>query len=294
MNDEVLTRYLLGEASEEEQLRLEEEFFKDDEAYQQLLALEDELKYEYAQGGLTRQQRKSFEKRFLRTPEDRDKVALAEAVLAKAYEVKRQRQPSWLQSFAGLFAVRSPMMQFGFAAAAMLLVVGGSWSVFQMVRLQNRVGELEAERKIERQQTDAQRGQQEQLRNELASAQNRNTQLEQELAKRQPSTSNFLSFVLVPGLTRDAEGPKRLVVPADTSEARFQFDVKGKGPYKSYRAELQTVEGDQIWSQDVPRPSVAIPARLLRAGDYEVVLKGITAEGETQTAGEYYFVVVRR
>ena len=77
-----MVRYLLGEATEEEQLRLEKQFLADDESYQQLLALEDELRYEYARGGLPARQREQFENRFLATAEDRQKVALAQQILA--------------------------------------------------------------------------------------------------------------------------------------------------------------------------------------------------------------------
>ena len=80
----LMIRYLLGDVSEDEQLRLEEQFFTDEDSYQQLTALEDELRYDYAQGNLTPRERQLFEKRFLTTPADRKKVDLAKAVLQKS------------------------------------------------------------------------------------------------------------------------------------------------------------------------------------------------------------------
>src|SRR5690348_10746896 len=91
--DTLMSRYLLGELPEEEQIRMEERFFSDDELYQQLLALEDELKYEYAQGGLSAEQRRAFEKRFLQTAEDRRKVAVAGRVLEKCYAASARQTP---------------------------------------------------------------------------------------------------------------------------------------------------------------------------------------------------------
>ena len=285
-----MTRYLLGDVTEEEQLRLEQQFFTDDESYQQLLALEDELKYEYAQGGLTPQQRKTFEKRFLVTPQDRQKVEVAAAVLSKSYEVAKARKRSaFKEKLTAFFTFRSPAMQFACGAAALLLLL-----LFQTVRLQTRTGELEAARKQTEAQTEAQRQQQEQLRQELAKEQTRRTELEKQLGNHQTPPTSFLSFVLVPGLVRDADGPKRLVVPPDANEAHFQFEVKSKAAYKNYRAELQTVEGDQIFGQNISRPELIVPARFLRAGDYMVMLKGANPQGEMETLGEYYFVVVRR
>jgi len=82
----LMTRYLLGDVSEEEQVQLEEQFFADDESYQQLVALEDELRYDYAQGTLNPRQRGLFEKRFLTAPAEQKKVELAKAVLLKTRE----------------------------------------------------------------------------------------------------------------------------------------------------------------------------------------------------------------
>src|SRR5690242_12933501 len=90
--DVLWTRYLLGELRGEEQNRIEEQFFTDEDSYHQLLALEDELKYEYAQRGLTPQQRKAFEERFLHFPQDRRKMAVAGEILNKAFEVRAERE----------------------------------------------------------------------------------------------------------------------------------------------------------------------------------------------------------
>src|ERR1035441_6404894 len=87
----LMTRYLLGEATEQEQSRLEEQFFTDDPCHQQLLALEDELRYDYAQGGLTPHQRKLFEARYLADQAGKERAALAKAVMEKPYEEAERR-----------------------------------------------------------------------------------------------------------------------------------------------------------------------------------------------------------
>jgi hypothetical protein len=301
--DGFLIRYLLGELAEEEQVQLEEQFFADEEIYQQLLAVEDELKYEYAQGGLTPQRRQSFEKRFLATDADRQKVALAGAILARANEIHADRaafhpRPApWWQSLANLLTLPSPGLRLAFNCAALLVLAGGVWFGYQTVHLRSQLAGLEAERaSIEqkaRQLAAAGQAQQEQLNQRLAQERDRLGQLEKELATRQPS-SNVLSFILIPGLVRDVDGPKRLVVPADSGLAHFQLQPRSKMDSKSYRVELQTLDGDQLWSQNVPQPACDIPARLLPPGDYVIVLKGTTPAGEAEDAGEFYFTVVRR
>jgi hypothetical protein len=305
-HDEVLVRYLLGEVTEEEQIRLEERFFTDEESYQELVALEDELKYEYAQGGLTRQQRQSFEKRFLVTNADREKVALAGAVLQQANQVRAEAEAalarpteaaSWWRSLASLLTLSSPGMRLAFNCAGILVLAGFAWFTYQTARLRSQVADLRALQKSEernaRQQLADGNVRQEKLSRRLAQDQEHLRELEKQLANRQPFPGS-LGFILSPGLVRDAEGPKRLVVPADAGPVHFQLDVKNKTRFNSYRVELQTLDGDQIWSQKVPQPEFEISARLLPAGDYVIALKGTTPGGETEDAGEFYFVVVRR
>lgn len=287
--DNLMIRYLLGSATEDEQLQIEERFFQDDDAYLELQALEDELRYEYAQGGLSSEQRKQFEARFLKTPDDRKKVELAGSVLGKLNQVRaetpapvetRQAKPSW---FASLFT--SPRFSFAASAAALLIVAAGSWFAVDSMRLRQEVASLEQRQK------------------QIASdAQQQVAQARQELDKERarskeqaPKTSpaNF-GFLLAPGLVRSTDGIKRLAIPRGAQEVQLQFDVKVKGDFASYRAELQDLDGTTLWSGKVSQPSVSIPSRILPPGDYVVMLKGITASGESRDAGEFYFQVVPR
>ncbi len=82
MSDQLLKRYLLGELPIEEQRWLEEVFFSDAEAFARLSDIEDDLIDDYVCGDLSRQQRERFEKHFLISPERRERVALAKALVA--------------------------------------------------------------------------------------------------------------------------------------------------------------------------------------------------------------------
>jgi len=292
--DALLIRYLLGTATEDEQARLEEQFFTDDDQYQLLQAIEDELRYEYAEGGLSAAERKSFESRFLKTPEDRQKVELAKAVLAKAYEAQAEatvlapkESKNWLASIFGFLALQ----RLSFASAALLVVLSaGSWFVLRTVQLRDEVERLQAQQKRIEQETQQKLAAGKREQDELAK------ELEKARAAKQaekPAPGVF-GFVLMPGLVRGAEGPKRLVIPTGAVDVTMQLDVKGKGPFTGYRAELQNLDGDVLWSQKVAQPAVTIPARLFAPGDYVVILKGISASGEAVDAGEFYFQSVRK
>lgn len=305
-HDDELIRYLLGEVTEEEQVRLEERFFTDEESYQELVALEDELKYEYAQGGLTRRQRQSFEKRFLATDRDKEKVALAGAVLKKSNAVRAEAEAvltgpreaaPWWRSLASLLTLPSPGMRLAFNCAGILVLAGFAWFTYQTARLRKEVADLRASQQSEelsaRRQLADGTARQEQLSRRLAEDQKHLSELEKELANRQPF-SGSLAFILSPGLVRGDEGPKRLVIPADAGAVHFQLNPTSGTKFNSYRVELQTLDGDQIWSQNVPQPDFEVSARLLPAGDYVIALKGTAPGGGTEDAGEFYFVVVRR
>lgn len=133
IDDNLMLRYLLGDLPETEQLRLEECFFTDDEFYQQMLALEDELKYDYAQGLLTTTQRAQFEQRFLATPEKRQQAAVAGLLLDKLSKTDLPptdappARRAWWQILSALFSMNNPIMQAGLAAAAIVFFLGGSW-----------------------------------------------------------------------------------------------------------------------------------------------------------------------
>lgn len=324
IDDNLMLRYLLGDLPETEQLRLEERFFTDDEFYQQMLALEDELKYDYAQGLLTATQRAQFEQRFLATPEKRQQAAVAGLLLDKLSKTDLPptdappARRAWWQAFSALFSLNNPIMQAGLAAAAIAFFLGGSWLLFETARLRTSLNQLETARAGQEQQS------QEQLARDRASIEQLTAQLERERAARAeleqksaqqkeaaaqqqtpPASSapTLLSFILTPGLARDVAGPKRLVVPASARLLRLQLDLQRPGAYSAYRAVLQTLDGAELWNQDLPRlrktavgqaAVINLPARLVPPGDYMVLLKGAPTGGAYEEIEDYYFSTVKQ
>jgi len=79
---EVLLRYLLGELPDTERTLIEQRFFADEDYYEQLLAVEDELRYDFVQGRLSAARRESFERRFLGISRDRNNLDFPGALLS--------------------------------------------------------------------------------------------------------------------------------------------------------------------------------------------------------------------
>jgi hypothetical protein len=336
-DEELMTRYLLGELSEEERVRLEEQFFTDEEYYERLLAREDELTYDYAQGDLSPRERGRFEERFLASAEGRRKAGFARALIEKASEFKaagareasRPEQSPRRPSLSALFGFRRPALGFSLAAAALVVALGAAWLMLETKRLRDQLAEQRAERAAQerRSQQEAadERARLDQLRGELEGERERRARLERELAERraQPAREGsaggqappgrepagvrarpfVISFVLTPGQVRGADELKRLRIPAGADRLRLQLVLKGEGGYKSYRAVLRTAEGEEVWSRAGLRAragesgralSLSLPARLLAADDYELTLSGLTAGGDLEEVGDYYFGVVKR
>jgi len=76
-------QYLLGKLSDEELARFEESYFADDAVFEELELEEDELIDAYVKGGLTRRERKSFERAMQHSDRLRERIAFGEMLLAK-------------------------------------------------------------------------------------------------------------------------------------------------------------------------------------------------------------------
>src|SRR5262245_4045508 len=72
--EQLMTRYLLGELSEEDQIGLETEYFADPERLEQLKVIEHDLIEGYVSGKLSIIDRANFERSYLSSPARRERV----------------------------------------------------------------------------------------------------------------------------------------------------------------------------------------------------------------------------
>ena len=136
-------QYLLGLLPPEQQPALEERLLTDEAFFNELLIAEDELIDHYLSGRVSGAERESFESHFLLPPERRKKLRFARALrrcvaakgaldaegVAEAPEEVREaprpfeRRPTFLSTLRA----RSPALTFSMAAAALLILLVGSW-----------------------------------------------------------------------------------------------------------------------------------------------------------------------
>jgi anti-sigma factor RsiW len=318
-NEELIAKYLLGDLPEEEQARLEDRAFSDRDYMRNIVAVESDLIDEYVRGGLSDSERRRFERRFLTSAERQRKVEFARAlanVIPKATAEVASRPAtvlapaSWQNSFINFLRGLNPAFKFSMVAAAMTLVIGVSWLIAEAIRLRAQVAQLQTERQtlrrqeeILRQQADGERARGEDLAAQLRRERERSEELARQLERDQSrERSTGLSFIasvfLPPGIPRGAAERPKLVVPQAAGVASLQIGLEREDEYKSFRVEIRTAQGQEVWTQDNLRPrqsragrviNLVIPGSALGTGEYELTLKGVIDNQNTEDVRYYYF-----
>lgn len=130
-------RYLLGLSSTEERERIESEYFADDDAFQKMVAAEDDLIDAYARGELVDEERRSFEMNFVRSFDGRERVQFARAFASATRPV---RTGTWLKIFTS-----ARLSQTATIATIIVLVVALAWLGIELRKTSNELRELRAE-----------------------------------------------------------------------------------------------------------------------------------------------------
>lgn len=297
MSDQLLHRYLLGDLSEEERTRIEERVLADEDYYRHLLIIEDELRIAYARRSLSAADRQRFEERFLIFADEQDKVETATAMidaLASMPASGRQRP-----AFARLAIAAGVILAAGVVA---WLAVDGRRARSEMASLQAE--QASRERRMTEQLRD-ERSRREQLDRELQEERRTRAALEQELTRQRTgpgqdraTSGPILSLLLSPGLVRSAGDTKTVTLPNDASALRLMLALDGQAAHRAYEVAVLNADGVRVWGQAGIPPGqqlviVTVPARLLAEDDYELTLSGVTARGQNERVGQYYFRVLK-
>jgi len=300
-DEKLMVQYLLGNLSEEEQVRIEDRAFSDSNYMDALEAAEADLIDAYVRDELSRSERRGFERRFLTSPQRRSKVEFARdlariAVGSKAAEAARSERPSGWLSLVGLVRAWHPALQFVVVLVALISVAGASWLMVENRAMRSRVAALETERRDLETREEA-------LRRQLGEQQDRAGSLAEELQKRPSVTAPAVaSLVLLPGLARSETGRTRLVLNSSAQLAHIEIVLEARDDYPRYTSELRTRSGEEVLIRgNLPRRRTAagyvvsfdVPTSALGAAEYELALKGVASDGRAQDVGYYYFSVQR-
>jgi len=316
-DETLIRRYLLGQASDTEEQELEDRYVDDDNYFEHLETIEEELIDAYVAGDLSGDERRHFEQHFLSSTQRCERVAFARALAAKASETRASiappvpaaEQQSWWRTWQKFWRMRQPLEQaLAFAALAVLVLVG-SWSVLQNYQLRRQLTGLRAEQTALQSESqdllklvEDQRTLHQQLNDSLEQERTTRSKLEQSLQRAQRPTA-IASFILMPGTVRGEE-QRTLLIRSNTDAVQFQLDLENEAENNvQYRVAVRTAENQEVWSQDGLRPRrtaagraiiLNLPANLLPPGNYVILVRMVTSRGDIDDAGQYSFRTMSR
>jgi hypothetical protein len=270
-----MQQYLLGRLPEEEEAELERRYLADDALFEELLAIEDDLRDAYVRGELSMPDHEAFQQRLLAVPRQRQEQDFARTLCRNLQQTGVEASPTgqpvarWksLLQAVGAWprAALVPALTF-----TILILMAGSWW------LGRKSGQPQGP------QTASQ------------------TPKQGSSASGEPRIeASMITVVLNRGLMRSGgQESKPVVIPPGVRQVRLEARIEID--YPRYEAVLQTVESKRIWSQGdlTAEPSsggkrvvLELSSSLLPPGDYILTLHGLPASGSPETVAEYSFSV---
>jgi hypothetical protein len=319
----LLRRYLLGDATDQERERVEEQLMTDRQYFSHFLEAEEILIDEYVNGALGPGESETFETYFLRAPERRDKLAFSrslnryiritgsgKSIDAPTAGMKHGGSPATIAWPGQTLRLR----QRALLAAAMLILIAGTVVLLaENARIRKRIHEQQAtptkaEEEL-RHLLEEQIARNDELMRQLQESQSEASRIKQELARleqangrhQQSPTSRIASLILAPGSVRDSGEINRVALSTGIQLLNLELILVGEGD-QSYRIKVQTVEGRDIWRQGNLRlrqrsgekiVMAAVPANQLPEGDYLITLSAAKGGRVYKEVATYYLTILR-
>lgn len=322
---ERLRRFLLGDISDSEREIIERQCLAEHSLiFEQLAALEDELRFDYLQGKLSPADFARFERRFVGTPEGRARLAFAQALLLAADGAPITPAPRAVSRWGQLVV----MAVLGAAVVALAVTAGIQFAAARKLRLdleaaqagvsQNSTALAAAQAEVARSQST------------LATLQANATAAREELAREQthveelahqleaakhtvlppvPAPGNsasaagaaasapVASLTLKPGLLSSGQELVKIDTASVTKGLQLSLTLPNtSAAYAMYAAALLNAEGKPVWTAaHLTRAGKAVafivPAGHLKRADYQVLLRGIQGDGRAADLAGYAFRV---
>ena len=302
-----LTRYLLGEISESERKQIEEAYFTDDYAFEQVLIAEEQLIDSYAQGEMDSKDERLSEM-LLSSPQGQQRLRFARALASAASQSPLSVPGAAPGRPGGFFAALKAQVtpsRFAFAAVIVIGILVSSSLLIERSKMNDELRRSEQSRteltrrvKELEQATSAQ-----ETRNRQLAAQLEDTNAQQDQKNGNKIRPSMLSFTLTPGLVRGS-GPTTLSMPNRVAAVGLRLVVEGHS-YVRYQAVMQSADGREVWRWNSIKPNnitatglmVALPSvpnRNLPPGDYVLLLSGERKDGGYEDVADYSFRIVRK
>jgi hypothetical protein len=302
MDDKALRKYLLGDMSQEEQEALELWLMSDQEAYDLLVAAEDDLIDDSLGGRLDRHELERFNNYFLAAPERKRKLQFGHAFhkfLNLTHATPGRVEPTRF-SLSNFLRYRPVFAYAGFALTVVIAVVG-LWVGYRVIDLQRQLDsatvQLEEERTAFQKQLNENKVLEERLLQAMAEA--RESQF---LVKSAPAPEMLLAVNLMPGISRSSTDVPNITIPSRTQLVQFSL-ILLDDDYQAYRVALQDDSGKELWTRARLSGSATaggkavllnVPTDRLATGDYSFRLSGLSDSNPPENLGTYHFHVLRK
>ena len=313
VDEQMIVDYLLGVLPEAEMERLDEKSLVDDVFAGRLEAAEYDLVDDYVSGQLSPEAVERFDSHYLASPRRREKVRFAKTFQEKLRHEQASIHSAPLKSPGSRFpGIQRLSLHWGFAAAALLILVGGGYLLMANVNLRNQIKQAQAERHALKQREQQLQNRMLQRRSSRGRSDSERTRLQQkiehlekQLEKRgapdeiqPPQDVKLLAFNLSPQ-TRGISKIPALIIPEQTDFVALTLELE-VNEFSSYQAVLKKSGTREIlWrsgkiEQDERSNSifVGLPANLLKPQHYIVELSGGYAGGGSEIVASYPFRVV--
>ncbi|HLE21468.1 MAG TPA: hypothetical protein VJB88_10160 [Vicinamibacteria bacterium] len=281
-----LRRYLLGSAPEDERESVEQALLADENLYEELLVIEDELIDQYVWGQLPEPGRTSFLQYLDALPDHKERLEFAQALRAHSLGSRAEA------SVATAGSRGTPEEGFGFrvpalflAAAVLLIMLGGVWSLATISALRNEV---------RTNQTELERSREGVAESRLSS---------DPVGRGAPGTGSIpsRSFLLRAGTFRSGGTTQVLPMPQEPALVEIRLDL-GVADYESYRAVFHDAQSAELMSvsqlgarvqENEILVAFSVSSERFTAGDYYISLSGVVERGELEPVARYDFRISR-
>jgi len=245
-----LISYLLGGLQVEERRQIEQRYFDDDEFFQEMLILEEELIDRYVNGDLSDVDSERFEISYLTNPQSRSQVEFAKSLAGALSNVMvnrplKERDSQAPRAPSGLLAASSPQrhpLTWGLIAGLAVVIIGALLLLIGNLRLYKKANRFEQE--------SASLSQQREETNRLNDQMNRDLkQLEQEKKRIEslsptPANASIAIRTIFPMLTRSGKAGQVLHVLPQTTLLILQAPVESPA-IKTYQV-IVTKDGAKV------------------------------------------------
>jgi hypothetical protein len=327
-SEELLTRFLFGELSEEERAAVEARFLTDGDFFDRLLTIESALLDDYARNRLSVEQMRRAHALFeSSSAQGRDleytrelvallrerRAALTAAGISRPATTHREGAFPEAVGLPGITVQRSvgilaqTFMRRRFATALVLilaLLLGGLiyWTVrlnFQKRLLEQQWAVMEQRnQEMQKRLEEESQGRSETAR-QLGIEREERAKAEDLLAQlRSHQSAGFSTITLSPTAFERGTSPRTASLKPKTPQVQLVLRLD-PGQFEQYGVVLTTFAGITVWSKDsIPasqaksgRLVLVVPASLLSYEDYRIELRGLSANGASAHVADYAFKV---